>query len=277
MKDIEKQIIELYVNDRKSGVYISKNLNIKIGNVYCILNKYNVKVRSFEEANTTNTFDKTFFDKIDTEEKAYFLGFLYADGNVHNNVMQICLQSRDEPILQKFKEYLKSTHKIINDRGYKRFAITSTYFTEQLKDKGCMERKTFKITFPSNDIVPTHLIHHFMRGYFDGDGCITYSVYPKYNNSLKWNFNITSNYNFLSKFQEIFAQKCGLEIFPIVREKRLSTDIFTMRYCGSTNHTLLKIIDFLYKDATIFLTRKRNKFIELNNKILERIEYRKIQ
>ena len=58
-----------------------------------------------------STFDEHSFDVIDTEEKAYWLGFLYADGNVSNtkNEVGITLQSSDIKHLYKFKTFLKSS------------------------------------------------------------------------------------------------------------------------------------------------------------------------
>ncbi len=276
MNDIETKIINKYIKEKKSASNVAKELNIKMHYVYYTLRKNNINRRSLSNSHIVHSFDRNFFSKIDTEEKAYFLGFLYADGNVHRNAMQICLQPRDEVILIKLKDCLKATHKITNDRGYKRFTITSEDFVNQLENLGCHRQKTFSIRFPNNNIVPNHLIRHFIRGYFDGDGCITYSIYKKENNRIRWALQIISNYDFLLKFQEIFAKKCDLNIYPLVHEKRSNRPIYYMRYCGSTNKNLLKIFDYLYSDSAIYLKRKYNKFIEINNKILENIELRKI-
>ena len=95
--------------------------------------------------------------------------------------MKLTLAPKDLSHLLKFKKSLKSDHKIIYDRGYPRLSITNKHLYSSLLRVGCIENKTFFITFPNEEILPKKLIRHFIRGYFDGDGCITFSIKEKYN------------------------------------------------------------------------------------------------
>src|SRR5699024_9205607 len=127
-----------------------------------------------------------FFDEIDTEEKAYWLGFLYADGCVREDrgCFRLGLQARDVRHLEKFRESLDSNHtiketnKVTNEKIYygNYIFIHSKKLVKNLVEKGCFENKSLTLKFPSYDIVPKHLIYHFIRGYFDGDGSVSYTV-----------------------------------------------------------------------------------------------------
>lgn len=85
-------------------------------------------------------FDNTVFDSIDTEEKAYWLGFLYADGNVHStaNIVSLSLKLSDINHLEKFKTFLKATNKISkttiksNNKFYNscRLSVCNKHFKE---------------------------------------------------------------------------------------------------------------------------------------------------
>lgn len=122
-------------------------------------------------------FNEKYFDIIDTQERAYFLGFLYADGynNIKQGRIQIALQWRDFDILEKLQNNLKSNY-IINCNifnGFKQcfLSINSRYLSNQLTKLGMLHKKSLILKFPTEDQVPKHLIRHFIRGYFDGDGC----------------------------------------------------------------------------------------------------------
>lgn len=135
-------------------------------------------------------YNSDFFQDIDTEEKAYWLGFLYADGCINRMYrneklkamdLELGLCREDETHIEKFLNSLESNveikHKTIklNGRIYEasRVQICSTKMCRDLIDKGCTPTKSLTLEFPNTETVPQDLIRHFVRGYFDGDGCVS--------------------------------------------------------------------------------------------------------
>lgn len=254
--------IQLILNKYDNGqafTKIAKELKSSSYTIRKILIENGRNIRNLSQSHEIYNYDKSFFKKIDSEEKAYLLGFLYADGNVCKNIMQICLHSKDIEILEHFKKSLKSNHKIVNDREYKRFRIGNEELVSDLNKLGVMERKTFDIKFPNSNILPKYLVHHFIRGYFDGDGSINYSITKKYQ-YLNWSFGIISCFDFISEVNSIISNNCDIRLAILEREKRRDNPIYTIRHGGHSKSKLKKIYNFLYKDASIFLKRKKEKF-----------------
>ena len=151
--------------------------------------------------------DDTLFEKIDTEEKAYWLGFLYADGNVYYNEKRVSyrielgLAEKDLNHLEKFKKFLNCTNEIKYRQNIKayRIMIGSKKMCNDLIKLGCVPNKSLILTFPTEDQVPLELQRHFIRGYFDGDGCITYRK-----SGSSPGINMLGNLEFLLKINEFF-------------------------------------------------------------------------
>lgn len=117
--------------------------------------------------------NEAFFDVIDTEQKAYWLGFIYADGSLaelHDEIIAVCigLRSRDENHLQLFRHDIKSNHAIQRRSNAAVINVTSRRLAQGLIGWGLMPNKSLKIVYPCN--LPNYLERHFIRGYVDGDG-----------------------------------------------------------------------------------------------------------
>ena len=255
MKDL---IIKRYKNG-EAYTKIAKSIKKSSRYVRRILVENDIFIRNLSQSHEIYSFDKTFFKKIDNEEKAYVLGFLYADGNVCKNIMQICLHKKDEEILQLIKNVLKSNHKIVNDRGYVRFRIGNKELVRDLLDKGVCERKTFKLKFPNEKILPKNLQRHFIRGYFDGDGCIK-KGFCKKNNHITWGFEIISCLDFLTKINFILYEDAGINLANLHKEKRRENPIYYLRHGGTSPKRLSLIYNYLYKNSSFYLKRKKEKF-----------------
>ena len=208
------------------------------------------------------------FETIDTEEKAYWLGFLYADGYVSklNDSVQLIIQDRDYDHLCKFKEFCKSDHPIkysehVRDTGYivkaNKISIYSKKMHADLIDKGCYVCKTRIVKFPTEKQVPTEMMRHFIRGYMDGDGMIGID-----NNSILVGFVGTAE--FLNGLQNIF--KTNNKLFK-TGENNIA---FTYKVKG--NIKALNILDYLYDNATIYLERKHEIYIKHKNHLLSRLK-----
>lgn len=204
-----------------------------------------------------------FFENIDSEAKAYFLGFLMADGNVSDRgEIKITLSEKDISLLEVFKEAIDGDMPIkkhlvsLKNRKYKcaTLLLSSVKMAEDLMKKGCIPRKTFKLNFPNKDVVPEEYIHHFMRGYFDGDGCMC----------INGQFSVIGCYDFIKVYEEkllskISKRKKTSKLYPT----RNNSKIYSVSHGGRI--IVKEIHDFLYKNATIFLERKRNNFYNIIN------------
>lgn len=247
----DNDIIELY-NENKTEREIANILSISFKKVQDCLRYHNLN----RKRTCKKHYDKNIFKIIDTEEKAYWLGFLYADGYVDiNKGIELSLKADDLEHIKKFKTFMKSNHKISyrkNVNAY-RISITSQELAQDLTNLGCHQAKSLTLKFPTKEQVPEHLIHHFMRGYFDGDGCICIS-------SEQPIFIVTGTSNFLDKYEKII-----LNVLNKNKPNKRYNDgkAYNIRYGG--NKQCKKIFDFLYENATVYLKRKYDKF---NNKEL---------
>lgn len=135
-------------------------------------------------------FDETVFDVIDTEEKAYWLGFIFADGSIRSiegqikpkYTLEVSLKGLDIEHLRKFNKFMKASKEIkitkskCGNKEFDRYRwiITNKHLWNTLYKLGCTSNKSLSLEFPENNIFrDTSLIRHFIRGYFDGDGCIS--------------------------------------------------------------------------------------------------------
>lgn len=209
--------------------------------------------------------DLSYFEKIDTQEKAYFLGLMYADGyNLVGRYFILSLHFKDVDILFKFKKALKSTAKIVR-RVYKRkddsnklndyvcFQVNSSKMTKDLERHGCMKAKTHLIRFPFH--IKKILWRHFIRGYFDGDGGLS-AEKNKYVNHTKYRANIVSNPKFIDDLNSIFYKVFGKKYY-ILKHKRHK---YTEQIRIEGNPSIENFLNWLYKDATVYLDRKYNLY-----------------
>lgn len=206
-------------------------------------------------------FDNTVFDKIDTEEKAYWLGFLYADGCVskNSNIVSIGLKNSDKSHLEKFRLFLKSKSNVsecivnTNNKSYKtcRFQVCDKHFRESLVKLGCVPEKSLILKFPQLSIFSNkELIYDFIRGYVDGDGCLTFS------RCGRLELSILGTKEFLEGICNIFENRFK----SIHKIKRLKTNVYKISNCGENADYVTSI---LYRNANIYLERKRNRFAVL--------------
>lgn len=249
----EKELINLYLTGKYQIIDLIPIFNVCRQSINNVLIKNKIEIRQ----NWKYYCNFDFFKKIDTEAKAYFLGLLYADGNVslNKNIMQISLQDGDKHILEQFKSSMNANYPITSfqPKGERRqkqnyFRVCSPKIKTDLIKLGCIPAKSLILKFPTPEQVPDHLIHHFMRGYFDGDGGI------KHRDSIPVSFMICGTKNFCSKYQKILINNCNLNCVKLSKNKK----IFELNYGGI--HSLNRIYDFLYRDATIYLNRKYNLF-----------------
>ena len=229
--------------------------------------------------------DDSFFDVIDTQDKAYILGLLYADGCNYedNNWFKIDLVQDDKDTLLKIKDVMQYTgdlkfyeqkDKMFNGKSYKaktqaRLAIRSKQLSQQLALKGCTSNKTYTLVFPGKDILSKKLYRHFIRGYMDGDGGISYWIDNKNTGHKKFQVNFCGTTDIVKSISKILGEK--FKCFPAITDRYPDRDNnnLQMNICG--NQVVKSILDWLYKDANIYMDRKYNKYLDLLKEI-KRVE-----
>lgn len=234
---------------------VAEYFNVSISPIKKIL-----KLNGLDITNRRYEVNHNYFDIIDTEEKAYWLGFLFADGYIRERVngdsLELKLCIKDKNHLELFRESINSNHKIVdsfNNVKYRNkvsrshmchLAMYSSKLVESVKSQGIHSRKTFTIQKPK---IEKNLIRHFIRGYFDGDGSF----------SFNHNKHICST-NFACA-SEMFRTFLIDELFENNIKVRWYGDIKLYIYSKIDN---LKFYNYIYENSTIYLERKKEKYEE---------------
>lgn len=255
------ELFAKYETGRFTAVDLAEEFPVSSTAINALLRRHGYKSKNQSELQRKYKIDESFFDVINTEEKSYFLGFLYADGynNTDRNSVTLSLKEEDKDILIKlnsllqpekplqYVEYSKKSRGYENIKNQYRLVIANKHISRTLVKLGCDKAKTFKIIFPTEEQVPINLTNHFVRGYFDGDGC----VQPR-------QCNITSTEKFCFSLKNILSQK-GINCTIDTRFPERNNNIKTLHISGRKQ--LLKFLDWIYKNSTIYLDRKHEIYL----------------
>lgn len=247
--DIYPTLVEEYKRG-KSLSKIAKEFGVDRGTL-----SNNLKKDGIEVCNKQNRVrvKEDNFSVIDSEEKAYWLGFLYADGYVSlgKNVIELSLQARDLEHIKKFHAFMESENSIYYNKSNNsyRSAFASEKTKNDLIKLGCFPQKSLKLSFPSEEQVPLKFIKDFTRGYIDGDGSI----------GLKKNGVYRLSILGTREFLEVLVDKMDYRKLSISKVG----NIYCIEWAGA--YTEGYLIE-LYQDATIYLNRKK----QLLNAVLDR-------
>lgn len=248
MKTPFEDIVELYKTGNYSVTRLGKIFKVDRHRISHHLIKIGISV--INKQNETK-FNQHVFDSIDTEEKAYWLGFLFADGyiNSNNNAIELSLALKDKDHLEKFKLFLQWSGNVKVDHFRCRLSITNKHLKQILVSYGCTPRKSLTLQFPEIFIFKTNdLVRHFIRGYFDGDGCI-YVHHRREWSSIEL---LGTNH-----FLNAVIKNLKWNNNKLSQDKRHSCYTFRLRYAGKT---ALNITASLYNSSTIYLDRKYKKY-----------------
>ena len=251
----KEEMVKMY----ESGKYTFKDLDIYfgagLGTCRGFLLRRGYKAKSHSEINRKYPLNEDFFDSINSEEKAYFLGLLYADGCNTPKVgkIMIGLSEKDKEILVTFQSslgynrplYYKTAKGYENSKPQYVLTISSKKMSLKLEELGMVRAKSLVLKFPS--WMNHECINSFVRGYFDGDGSISG------NKEQKW--SIIGTEDFLRGVQNIMVSTLKIGI-PELRKRN---NVFYLEYRGRKQ--IEKIKQWLYQDATIFLKRKYEKYL----------------
>lgn len=230
-----------------------------------------LRFRGIPARRTQYLFNYKYFEEINTEDKAYFLGFIYADGNLFNNSLKISIRDYDVDVLEKFKQYTDSNHKIrripIGEKNFDKkgpemveIIQTDRRMPEILNKHGVVPNKTHKINSIPNT-VPDKYVKHFIRGYVDGDG--SFSRYTPNDGYDRYSFSVVGNIDFLVDLRERIESLTGVKSNKKLEDRHPDRKDFirSLRYSGKEN--VLTILNELYEHSTVYMDRKYNKYLDI--------------
>lgn len=265
ISDYAEQINTLHA-EGKCALEIAKILGFKYSQpVYNYFKKKGWETLDIKDypKQTLYRVDEDFFVDINTEEKAYILGFICADGHIEssNYRITITLQDTDYQLLEKIREAMHSTHPI--KRGITKnnpylgssrntlhqcsLNINGKNLVTPLINMGISGKKTYNLGSNIVNFVPKNLMRHFLRGFFDGDGSVSWGKH--YSSGNKYLIQVAGNEEFLlGTFQKYFPSNCKLYKY------KTSKQCFTWKVADKRK--VLEFLNFIYKDAKIYLNRK---------------------
>ena len=235
------------------------------------LKEFNVKKRTLSEAKRQYTLNENFFHKIDSEEKAYILGFVMADAGVYKNYLNIHLALKDKAHIQKILDAMGSNQpirmwdhhsfgKIFKAAGV---SIASAKIVKDLRQFGVVENKSLILNPILN--FPGRFYKDVFRGMVDGDGSIYKFGKPRRDGTYRWVVNLVGSKQAVNKFRDFVRAniKTNANILPHV-------NIYSIKFSGLALPQ--KVARLLYKDAVIYLDRKMARVDELLTKTPKQID-----
>lgn len=233
VNDFKEDIISLY----KQGM-LKKDIRMQ-------LNLPEAGLTKFFKENEVYRFNENIFESVDNEEKAYWLGFLWADGYCKSG---IDIELTDEDHVIKLKEFLAISSPIKtrnrNNSITYRLNANSNKFANDLNNLG-FGLKDNRTELP---IISENLIKDFVRGYFDGDGHIR-------NDNTFEGIDISGRVEFIDNLKIVLKDYITREELHSTHSKR----IYTNKLKG------IQFLDYIYKNATVYLTRKYTIALSVRN------------
>lgn len=227
------------------------------------LKRQGIIQRDKSERNRLYKCNPHIFDSLDNEVSAYLHGFIYADGCImYEKTLTINISARDRSHLEKIKIAIESESPIkdIKNYGYGnglvQLSFTERYLVGRLIKTGISTGRPNP--YIAMQAIPDSTFHHWLRGFFDGDGSAKKSP----------DINFCGDKILLELLRARIAQNC--EVNPkLAIVKHITKPLYYLSYSGRL--MALKVADFMYRDATIWLERKRQV---IENWPLPQIRYR---
>lgn len=221
---------------------ISEKMHVSLKTVTNYINATGIYPKS--EKKKANV-DESFFDVINTEEKAYILGFIFADGYIDAEEKNLCLNinKKDLDILTKIKTAMHCGNSFSKSstKNCIRLNISSKHLVSKLKQYGMVRNKTRTLPFP---ILDDWLYRHFFRGYCDGDGCVHKRQVTV----------IIGSKNFFDGYVGFLTNTFNKHISTAFIKNSFYTVVFSRKD--------IDIVTWMYENSKIYLDRKYSSYIE---------------
>lgn len=213
-------------------------------------------------------YNESFFNVIDTKEKAYILGYTLADGYINRNTLEYGCALADKEILNFIASQLgeiKVREDAYINKTAKRFPRARLSIGNKKLVQGVLSKINSKEekTFPR---VKKELQHYVLLGFFDGDGCLTYG-YRRDRNRLWQKVNFTASYKILNAIQKLLSKlDITTSLHPKSKERCFVLEVANLK-------DVLNLLKYMYQDETfIVLHRKFNKYVALRLELGENEE-----
>lgn len=255
--DIEDNLVIQRYFELKNLKKVAKSFGVSLRPIKRILKENNLVV-----TNRRYNVNHNYFEVIDTEDKAYWLGFLYADGCVRKtksgSQVVLKLSQKDEDHLNLFKKNIESEHKVdhhrnntVSKKGIPSFSdnciirINSIKLVEDLIKQGCTPKKTFTIDKPTID---EKFYKDFIRGYYDGDGNFFYSEKTK----MSVITIVCASENFRAFLIDVISK------IPNIGKIHEDKKKYTIKIVNIVG--IMNFLDYIYENSNIHLNRKKEYY-----------------
>ena len=267
-ESLKEDICNYYLESPKSIGMVADYFGLSTVTISKILKERKCKIYTRQELFNEGT-NESFFEKIQTEEQAYFLGLFISDGcifktKLNNYRITLSLQEQDSYMIERFKELLHINRSIVKDKRDNSSSITlsSNKMAVDLAKYGVVPNKTFKTYLP---ILPSYLMPHLLRGIIDGDGNIGYRKRVNDKdlnaNNIRFQVSICGSELIINQIKEYLVNQLGVFSSKV----SLEGNIYSIRW--TSRKDFFSICNYIYSDATIYLKRKRDRFIFLTKLI----------
>ena len=221
-------------------------------------------------AHYRKSVNTAFFDKW-SPAMAYVLGYFAADGCMYINShgsRYIGFTSTDHIQLKHVRKLLHAQHHIMLKSRHPtrptwkpiyQLQIGGGELFDRLSALGLTPNKSCSLKFPH---VPSDCVSAFVRGYFDGDGCISFGWYrPPDRHSQKFWIQVafvSGSLGFLSSLDRALQQQASIAPGYLRRREQMGCYLYYQR-----REDLRRLYQFLYPECVstdLYLGRKRRRY-----------------
>ena len=268
-EELKQEIIKYYLSQPMTMKQVEDKYELSHPTVTKILKD----VPKYTKAKLNNpNMKEHFFQEINEEAKAYFLGLLISDGNVFKDntgrqaSISITLDLKDEYMLEKFKEVLQANTSVGHDgRGCGQIAVRSNIMAEDLAKYGVVPRKSYNTYLP---LLSKEMMPHLIRGIFDGDGSIMAKPNPSNDghNRFLHSISFCGTHQLMEDISNYILENLGIKTAVYDYKDRNLSELKIQNI-----DNIAKFGYWIYRNSTIFLNRKKdifNDFLKHYNDIL---------
>ena len=268
-EELKQEIIKYYLSQPMTMKQVEDKYELSHPTITKILKD----VPKYTKAKLNNpNMKEHFFQEINEEAKAYFLGLLISDGNVFKDntgrqaSISITLDLKDEYMLEKFKEVLQANTSVGHDgRGCGQIAVRSNIMAEDLAKYGVVPRKSYNTYLP---LISKEMMPHLIRGIFDGDGSIMAKPNPSNDghNRFLHSISFCGTHQLMEDISNYILENLGIKTTIYDYKDRNLSELKIQNI-----DNIAKFGYWIYRNSTIFLNRKKdifNDFLKHYNDIL---------
>lgn len=267
LNEEQKQLIKkAYIDEKRGQAYCAKIAHTSVYTVKKFLKAEGISIRSYSEAAILSNknrkkyhINEEYFN-TQTPDMVYLLGFLAADGSIakRGNSIKIGLSQVDYDFLEEINRKLDSNYpikKYTNNRGYEccSLTFTSEHIKNQLANFNIVPQKTFSFEIPNN--LKPEYFNDFLRGYFDGDGCVS-TAGP---NAIRWSICSANRKNMEIIVNYLF-DNYNIPKVAIQARNSKSGNGHILYYIQYSTSATKKLFNILYYNNCFCLPRKFEKY-----------------